>query len=215
MQKSSILYLSTHIFVFIADICHMQIFHRFLDINVWCCIFEFTYFLDLFWYLQYLEKSRFPIVKSGCCRFPRLSGEQSRHQFWHNLSFWQQRCHHPLLANTRDWRANHQVSNTLHQNFKHQSPREGLFMVDSGGQYLDGTTDVTRTFHYGSPTEEMIERYTDVLQVPFPPVSVTYTGGRITNVNLNYTLKIDTTIIIMFICPFVQRVTLCFRALSS
>ena len=52
-------------------------------------------------------------------------------------------------------------------------------MVDSGGQYLDGTTDVTRTFHYGSPTEEMIERYTDVLQVPFPPVSVTYTGGRI------------------------------------
>ena len=66
-------------------------------------------------------------------------------------------------------------------------------MVDSGGQYLDGTTDVTRTFHYGSPTEEMIERYTDVLQVPFPPVSVTYIGGRITNVNLNYTLKIDRT----------------------
>ena len=40
-------------------------------------------------------------------------------------------------------------------------------MVDSGGQYLDGTTDVTRTFHYGTPTEEMIERYTDVLQVRF------------------------------------------------
>ena len=54
-----------------------------------------------------------------------------------------------------------------------------MFMVDSGGQYLDGTTDVTRTFHYGSPTEEMIERYTDVLQVPFPPVSVKYNGGRI------------------------------------
>ena len=45
--------------------------------------------------------------------------------------------------------------------------RDGLFMVDSGGQYLDGTTDVTRTFHYGTPTEEMIERYTDVLQVLF------------------------------------------------
>merc|ERR1711974_337377 len=42
--------------------------------------------------------------------------------------------------------------------------RDGLFMVDSGGQYLDGTTDVTRTFHYGTPTDEMIERYTDVLQ---------------------------------------------------
>ena len=26
-------------------------------------------------------------------------------------------------------------------------------MVDSGGQYLGGTTDVTRTVHYGEPTE--------------------------------------------------------------
>ena len=43
-------------------------------------------------------------------------------------------------------------------------------MVDSGGQYLDGTTDVTRTFHYGTPTEEMIERYTDVLQVLSAPI---------------------------------------------
>jgi len=41
--------------------------------------------------------------------------------------------------------------------------RNSLFMVDSGGQYLDGTTDVTRTFHYGEPTEEQVERYTDVL----------------------------------------------------
>ena len=42
--------------------------------------------------------------------------------------------------------------------------RDSLFMVDSGGQYLDGTTDVTRTFHYGEPSEEQIERYTDVLR---------------------------------------------------
>ena len=38
-----------------------------------------------------------------------------------------------------------------------------MFMVDSGGQYLDGTTDVTRTFHYGEPTEDQVKRYTDVL----------------------------------------------------
>ena len=37
-------------------------------------------------------------------------------------------------------------------------------MVDSGGQYLDGTTDVTRTFHYGEPKAEHKERYTDVLK---------------------------------------------------
>ena len=27
-----------------------------------------------------------------------------------------------------------------------------IHLVDSGGQYLDGTTDVTRTFHFGKPT---------------------------------------------------------------
>ena len=31
-----------------------------------------------------------------------------------------------------------------------------LFLVDSGGQYFDGTTDVTRTFHYGTPTNEQV-----------------------------------------------------------
>jgi Xaa-Pro aminopeptidase len=29
-----------------------------------------------------------------------------------------------------------------------------IHLVDSGGQYLDGTTDVTRTFHFGEPTPE-------------------------------------------------------------
>ncbi|XP_049799678.1 xaa-Pro aminopeptidase ApepP-like [Schistocerca nitens] len=39
----------------------------------------------------------------------------------------------------------------------------GLFMLDSGGQYLDGTTDVTRTMHYGVPTEEQRTIYTKLL----------------------------------------------------
>lgn len=39
-----------------------------------------------------------------------------------------------------------------------------LFLVDSGGQYVDGTTDVTRTVSIGEPTQEMRERYTLVLQ---------------------------------------------------
>ena len=44
-----------------------------------------------------------------------------------------------------------------------QITTNGLFLVDSGGQYLDGTTDVTRTFHYGKPTDHQIEMYTRVL----------------------------------------------------
>lgn len=39
-----------------------------------------------------------------------------------------------------------------------------LFLLDSGGQYLDGTTDVTRTFAIGEPTDEMRLRYTQVLK---------------------------------------------------
>ncbi|MBF6602825.1 MAG: aminopeptidase P family protein [Sphingorhabdus sp.] len=39
-----------------------------------------------------------------------------------------------------------------------------LYLVDSGGQYRDGTTDVTRTMAVGEPTDEMIKRYTQVLQ---------------------------------------------------
>jgi Xaa-Pro aminopeptidase len=39
-----------------------------------------------------------------------------------------------------------------------------LYLVDSGGQYLDGTTDVTRTVAIGEPTREMAERFTLVLK---------------------------------------------------
>lgn len=39
-----------------------------------------------------------------------------------------------------------------------------LYLVDSGGQYLDGTTDVTRTVAVGEPTDEMRARFTRVLK---------------------------------------------------
>ena len=39
-----------------------------------------------------------------------------------------------------------------------------LLLVDSGGQYLDGTTDVTRTMAIGTPSAEMKQRYTLVLK---------------------------------------------------
>ncbi len=40
----------------------------------------------------------------------------------------------------------------------------GLFLCDSGGQYPDGTTDVTRTIALGEPSQEMRERFTLVLK---------------------------------------------------
>jgi Xaa-Pro aminopeptidase len=54
--------------------------------------------------------------------------------------------------------------------------RGTLLLVDSGAQYLDGTTDVTRTVAIGEPSTEMRERFTLVLKghlalarVRFPP----------------------------------------------
>ncbi len=41
---------------------------------------------------------------------------------------------------------------------------EGILLLDSGGHYLDGTTDITRTFALGEPTAEQRTHYTRVLQ---------------------------------------------------
>ncbi|XP_072286757.1 xaa-Pro aminopeptidase 2-like, partial [Pyxicephalus adspersus] len=51
-----------------------------------------------------------------------------------------------------------------------------IYLVDSGGQYFDGTTDITRTVHWGTPSAFEKEAYTRVLignielsQLVFPP----------------------------------------------
>ncbi len=57
-----------------------------------------------------------------------------------------------------------------------RAEKGSLLLVDSGAQYLDGTTDVTRTVAIGEPSGEMAERFTLVLKghlalaaVRFPP----------------------------------------------
>jgi Xaa-Pro aminopeptidase len=58
-----------------------------------------------------------------------------------------------------------------------------LMLLDSGGHYMDGTTDVTRTFHFGEPSKEEVRAFTLVLRghiaidrVMFPKGT---TGGRL------------------------------------
>ena len=41
---------------------------------------------------------------------------------------------------------------------------KGILLLDSGGQYLDGTTDITRTVAFGKPTKEQKENFTLVLK---------------------------------------------------
>ncbi|KAI0824889.1 Creatinase/aminopeptidase [Trametes gibbosa] len=42
--------------------------------------------------------------------------------------------------------------------------KEQVYLCDSGAQFLDGTTDVTRTFHFGTPSAEEKRAFTRVLQ---------------------------------------------------
>ncbi len=59
----------------------------------------------------------------------------------------------------------------------------GLYLIDSGGQYSDGTTDVTRTVAIGIPTREQIFHYTVVLKAHIAIASAIFpsdiTGGEL------------------------------------
>jgi Xaa-Pro aminopeptidase len=50
------------------------------------------------------------------------------------------------------------------ERLKKRTEPNSLLLVDSGAQYLDGTTDVTRTVAIGEPTPEMRDRFTRVLK---------------------------------------------------
>ena len=55
--------------------------------------------------------------------------------------------------------------------------RGSLYLVDSGGQYQDGTTDITRTVAIGEPTEGMRRHYTLVLKGHIALASIRFPEG--------------------------------------
>src|SRR5438309_5136326 len=55
--------------------------------------------------------------------------------------------------------------------------RGDLLLIDSGAQYEDGTTDVTRTIAVGEPTEEMRDRFTRVLRGHIAIASAVFPDG--------------------------------------
>jgi len=58
-----------------------------------------------------------------------------------------------------------------------RTERGSLLLVDSGAQYLDGTTDVTRTIAIGEPSPEMCERFTLVLKGHLALARVRFPAG--------------------------------------
>ena len=57
------------------------------------------------------------------------------------------------------------------------SADSGIFLLDSGGQYVDGTTDVTRTVHFGVPTDVEKAAFTSVLQAHISMAEATFPRG--------------------------------------
>lgn len=54
---------------------------------------------------------------------------------------------------------------------------EGLLLIDSGAQYFDGTTDITRTVALGKITDEMAQDYTMVLKGHIAIATAIYPQG--------------------------------------
>lgn len=53
----------------------------------------------------------------------------------------------------------------------------GLLLLDSGAQYEDGTTDITRTIAIGKPSKDMIERFTLVLKAHIAVATARFPKG--------------------------------------
>ena len=73
-----------------------------------------------------------------------------------------------------------------------------IYLVDSGGQYKDGTTDVTRTLHFGSPKPFEKECFTRVLK------------GQIKVATAVFPNKVPTIFICILMCLWLQIVFLLF-----
>lgn len=82
-----------------------------------------------------------------------------------------------LSFNTICGFADHGAIVHYHASFEtaHTITDQDMLLVDSGGQYFEGTTDITRTIHLGTPTAEQKRHYTLVLKghlalrhMPFP-----------------------------------------------
>ncbi|HEU4457726.1 MAG TPA: aminopeptidase P family protein [Methylibium sp.] len=91
----------------------------------------------------------------------RLSAERAKQPDFVSLSF-------PVIAgfNANGALPHYRASADAHAVISRADAlaAEGLLLIDSGGQYLGGTTDITRVWPIGSPTAEMKRDYTLVLK---------------------------------------------------
>lgn len=85
----------------------------------------------------------------------KLEGFRAEQELFKGISF-------TTIAGYKEHAAMMHYSATPESDYKLK--KEGMFLVDSGGQYLDGTTDITRTIVLGNLTEEEKKDFTLVVR---------------------------------------------------
>lgn len=62
---------------------------------------------------------------------------------------------------------------------------DGMLLIDSGGQYLGATTDITRTVYVGEPNVKHKELYTMVLKGHIALANIKFPANKVTGANLD------------------------------
>ena len=106
----------------------------------------------LFWLDKNIEKNKYVSEKSASTKLYKL---REKNKLFQGLSF-ETISGYGSNGSIVHYRVTEKSNKILKKN--------NLFLFDSGGQYLDGTTDITRTVSIGNPTNEQKNFFTRVLK---------------------------------------------------
>ncbi len=112
------------------------------------------------------EASKGNVTEIGAQHY--LDSRRQQQSLWRDLSFPTISAAGPNGAIVH-YRATEETNRSLKPDM--------LYLVDSGGQYLDGTTDITRTVAIGTSTSEQRDRYTRVLKGHIALATTTFPKG--------------------------------------
>ena len=106
-------------------------------------------------FIKWLKENVGKINMTEISASDKLEEIRAKGEYFKGLSF-------NTIAGYKDHAAMMHYSATEESQYELNS--EGMLLIDSGAQYLDGTTDITRTFILGSITEEEKRDFTLVLK---------------------------------------------------
>lgn len=127
-------------------------------------------------FLKWIEEEGSKADKQSSSTLSELSVERKLEQFRRETSNYL-KASFPTIAGYKEngaiihYRATKETNKDITGN--------GLLLIDSGGQYKWGTTDITRTVPIGQPTQEMRENYTRVLQGHIAVATARFPKGTI------------------------------------